>query len=67
MRAKEAGLDVVYQGIRLTPEQIVNSDLEESVHLIGLSILSGSHLKSLSDMSSLLRQKKMGEVSIIVL
>ncbi len=66
MRAKEAGLDVVYQGIRLTPEQIVNSALEESVHLIGLSILSGSHLKILSDITSLLRQKKMGEVPIIV-
>ncbi len=66
MRAKEAGLDVVYQGIRLTPEQIVNSALEESVHLIGLSILSGSHLKILSDITSLLRQKKLGEVPIIV-
>ena len=59
MRAKEAGLDVVYQGIRLTPEQIVNSALEESVHIIGLSILSGSHMKILSDITSLLRQKKM--------
>ncbi len=66
MRAKEAGLDVVYQGIRLTPEQIVNSALEESVHLIGLSILSGSHLKILSNISTLLRQKKMSEIPIIV-
>ena len=66
MRAKEAGLDVVYQGIRLTPEQIVNSALEESVHIIGLSILSGSHLKILSDITSLLRQKKMSEIPIIV-
>ena len=66
MRAKEAGLDVVYQGIRLTPEQIVNSALEESVHIIGLSILSGSHLKILSDITSLLRQKKMSGIPIIV-
>ena len=66
MRAKEAGLDVVYQGIRLTPEQIVNSALEESVHIIGLSILSGSHLRILSDITSLLRQKKMSGIPIIV-
>ena len=66
MRAKEAGLDVVYQGIRLTPGQIVNSALEESVHIIGLSILSGSHLKILSDITSLLRQKKMSGIPIIV-
>ena len=66
MRAKEAGLDVVYQGIRLTPEQIVNSALEESVHIIGLSILSGSHLKILSDITALLREKEMSEIPIIV-
>ena len=66
MRAKEAGLDVVYQGIRLTPEQIVNSALEESVHIIGLSILSGSHMKILSDITSLLREKKMNKIPIIV-
>ena len=66
MRAKEAGLDVVYQGIRLTPEQIVNSALEESVHIIGLSILSGSHLKILSDITSLLREKQMSQMPIIV-
>ncbi len=42
--AREAGLEVVYQGIRLTPDEIVSSAEQESVHLIGLSILSGSHL-----------------------
>ncbi len=66
MRAKEAGLDVVYQGIRLTPRQIVNSALEESVHIIGLSILSGSHMKILSDITSLLREKQMCKIPIIV-
>ena len=58
MRAKEAGFDVVYQGIRLTPNQIVNSALEESVHIIGLSILSGSHLEILEDLTNLLKTKK---------
>jgi (2R)-ethylmalonyl-CoA mutase len=66
MRAKEAGFDVVYQGIRLTPEQIVNSALEESVHLIGLSILSGSHLNILSELTSLLNKKNMGGIPVIV-
>ena len=57
MRAKEAGFDVVYQGIRLTPNQIVNSALEEAVHIIGLSILSGSHLEILEDLTNLLKTK----------
>ncbi len=43
VRARDAGLDVVYEGIRLTPEQIAASALQEGVHVVGLSILSGSH------------------------
>ena len=43
MRARDAGMDVVYEGIRMTPEQIAASALQEGVHVIGLSILSGSH------------------------
>jgi ethylmalonyl-CoA mutase len=43
VRARDAGMDVVYEGIRLTPEQIAASALQEGVHVIGLSILSGSH------------------------
>jgi (2R)-ethylmalonyl-CoA mutase len=43
VRARDAGLDVVYEGIRLTPAQIVRSALDEGVHVVGLSILSGSH------------------------
>jgi ethylmalonyl-CoA mutase len=43
VRARDVGIEVVYQGIRLTPEQIVNSALEEDVDVVGLSILSGSH------------------------
>ena len=66
MRAKEAGFDVVYQGIRLTPNQIVNSALEESVHIIGLSILSGSHLEILEDLTNLLRTKNMTKIPVIV-
>jgi (2R)-ethylmalonyl-CoA mutase len=43
VRARDAGMDVVYDGIRLTPAQIAKSALDEGVHVIGLSILSGSH------------------------
>ena len=43
MRARDVGMEVVYEGIRLTPAQIVTSALQEGVHVIGLSILSGSH------------------------
>jgi (2R)-ethylmalonyl-CoA mutase len=45
LRARDVGMEVVYQGIRLTPEQIVKSAVEEDVDVIGLSILSGSHLE----------------------
>ncbi len=44
VRARDCGMEVVYEGIRLTPAQIVNAALEESVHVVGLSILSGSHV-----------------------
>ena len=43
VRARDAGFEVIYQGIRLTPQQIANAAVEEDVHLIGLSILSGAH------------------------
>jgi (2R)-ethylmalonyl-CoA mutase len=45
VRARDSGMDVVYEGIRLTPAQIASSALQEGVHVIGLSILSGSHLE----------------------
>jgi len=44
-RARDAGFEVVYQGIRLTPEQIVAAAVAEDVHCVGLSILSGSHME----------------------
>src|ERR671935_670125 len=43
VRARDAGMDVVYEGIRLTPSQIARTAVEEGVHVVGLSILSGSH------------------------
>jgi (2R)-ethylmalonyl-CoA mutase len=64
VRARDAGMEVVYEGIRLTPAEIVNAALEEGVHVIGLSILSGSHVALVDDVMA--RLKKVGLVQIPV-
>src|SRR5262249_50333797 len=55
-RAKDAGMEVVYEGIRLTPSQIARSALDEGVHLVGLSILSGSHRELIPSVIEALRE-----------
>src|SRR4051795_12140720 len=55
VRARDAGMDVVYEGIRLTPSQIAASALQEGVHLVGLSILSGSHRELIPSVVDALR------------
>ena len=49
VRARDAGMEVVYEGIRLTPEEIVNAAQEQKAHVVGLSILSGSHVPLVTD------------------
>ncbi len=66
VRARDAGMEVVYDGIRLTPEQIVHSALEEGVHVIGLSVLSGSHELLVGDVLCRLRAEGLGEVPVVV-
>jgi ethylmalonyl-CoA mutase len=56
VRARDAGMEVVYQGIRLTPEQIATSALQEDVDVVGLSILSGSHRQLVPETVRLLRE-----------
>jgi (2R)-ethylmalonyl-CoA mutase len=56
VRARDAGMDVVYEGIRLTPAQIAASALQEGVHVIGLSILSGSHMELIPAVIEALRE-----------
>jgi (2R)-ethylmalonyl-CoA mutase len=56
LRARDVGMEVVYQGIRLTPEQIASSAIEEDVDVVGLSILSGSHLELIPEVVRLLRE-----------
>ena len=57
VRARDSGMDVVYEGIRLTPEQIASSALQEGVHVIGLSILSGSHRQLIPAVIDALRRE----------
>ena len=57
LRARDVGMEVVYQGIRLTPEQIAESALQEDVDVVGLSILSGSHLELVPEVVRLLSEE----------
>lgn len=66
VRARDAGFEVVYQGIRLTPEQIVAAAVAEDVHLVGLSILSGSHMELVPEVLRGLREAGAGDVPVIV-
>src|SRR5262245_28954532 len=66
VRARDCGMEVVYEGIRLTPERIVNAALEESVHVVGLSILSGGHVSLVGEVLSGLRAAGIGDVPVVV-
>ena len=66
VRARDAGMDVVYEGIRLTPSQIANSAAQEGVHVIGLSILSGSHRELIPSVLDALRNAGVGDVPVVV-
>ncbi len=66
VRARDAGFEVVYQGIRLTPEQIVAAAVAEDVHCVGLSILSGSHMELVPSVLDGLREAGLGDVPVIV-
>ncbi|WP_447041209.1 methylmalonyl-CoA mutase family protein [Streptomyces sp. DSM 118878] len=65
VRARDAGFEVVYQGIRLTPEQIVDAALAEDVHAVGLSILSGSHAELVPDVLARLRRAGAPDIPVI--
>lgn len=63
---RDAGMEVIYTGLRQTPEQIVNAALEEDVDAIGISILSGAHNTILPRISELLHAQKMDDVLLVV-
>ncbi len=66
VRARDAGFEVIYQGIRLTPEQIVSAAVAEDVHCVGLSILSGSHMELVPDVLDLMKAEGVGDIPVIV-
>ena len=66
VRARDAGFEVIYQGIRLTPEQIVAAAVAEDVHCVGLSILSGSHMELVPAVLDGLQAAGMDDVPVIV-
>ncbi len=66
VRARDAGMEVVYEGIRLTPAQIVNAAIEEGVHVVGLSILSGSHLALVADVIERMSKAGLANIPVVV-
>jgi (2R)-ethylmalonyl-CoA mutase len=66
VRARDCGFEVVYEGIRLTPAQIVNAALEEGVHVVGLSILSGSHVALARAVLAGMRAAGIGDVPLVL-
>src|SRR5229473_8121753 len=63
---RDAGMEVIYTGLRQTPEMIVNASLQEDVNVIGLSILSGAHNAIVPRVMDLLKQNKMDDVLLLV-
>ncbi len=66
VRARDAGFEVVYQGIRLTPEQIASAAVEEDVHVVGLSVLSGSHMELVPEVLRRVRDAGLTDVPVVV-
>src|SRR5881628_1342411 len=63
---RDAGMEVIYTGLRQTPEMVVTAALQEDVHVIGLSILSGAHNAIVPRVMELLREKDMTDVEVVV-
>lgn len=66
VRARDVGMEVVYEGIRLTPNEIATTALEEGVHVVGLSVLSGSHVDLVSDVMAEMKQMELDDVLVFV-
>ncbi|MGH1368330.1 MAG: protein meaA [Maritimibacter sp.] len=64
-RARDCGMDITYEGIRLTPEEIVESALRDEAHVVGLSILSGSHIPLIEELVQRMRDAGLGHVPVV--
>jgi methylmalonyl-CoA mutase C-terminal domain/subunit len=62
---RDAGMEVIYTGIRQTPEQIVNAAIQEDVDVIGLSCLSGAHMTLFPRVTEILKEKKADDITVI--
>ncbi|MGB0959973.1 MAG: methylmalonyl-CoA mutase family protein [Halocynthiibacter sp.] len=65
-RARDCGMDITYEGIRLTPREIVDAAKAEDAHVVGLSILSGSHLPLIEELMGLMGDENLGHVPVVV-
>ncbi len=66
VRARDCGMEVVYEGIRLTPAQIVRAAVDEAVHCVGLSILSGSHVPLVKEVMERMRKEGLDDIPVVV-
>jgi (2R)-ethylmalonyl-CoA mutase len=66
VRARDCGMDIAYEGIRLTPEELVAAALEDQAHVVGLSILSGSHIPLVEDLMKRMNDAGLGDTPVIV-
>ena len=66
VRARDCGMDIAYEGIRLTPSEIVAAAQEDAAHVVGLSILSGSHIPLVEDLMAQMRDAGLGHIPVIV-
>ena len=66
VRARDCGMEVVYEGLRLTPAQIVRAAGDEAVHVVGLSILSGSHVPLVEEVTQRMRKDGLDDVPVVV-
>ncbi|MEJ2531412.1 MAG: protein meaA [Halioglobus sp.] len=66
VKGRDAGFEIVYEGIRLTPAQIARAAQEEGAHLIGLSVLSGSHMELVEDLLGQMRELGIGDIPLVI-
>jgi len=66
VRARDCGMDIRYEGIRMTPEEIVTTAIEEESHVVGLSILSGSHIPLVEELMTRMHAAGLGDVPVVV-
>src|SRR5678815_1824656 len=63
---RDAGFEVIYTGLRQTPEQVVNASLQEDVDVIGLSVLSGAHMTLIPRILELMKKEKLNDVLVVI-